>query len=106
MYHAKGQGGNSYRFYSPTMNIRSDARARLESRLRQALDRAELEIHYQPQLTVDHRQVVCAEALVRWRHPESGMLDPRASFHWQRTGIHRGHDEWVPRRLRPVEGMA
>jgi diguanylate cyclase (GGDEF)-like protein/PAS domain S-box-containing protein len=96
MYHAKEQGGNSYRFYSPTMNIRSDERARLESRLRQALDRAELEIHYQPQLTVDHRQVVCAEALVRWRHPELGMLDPARFIPLaEEMGFIVVIDEWV-----------
>jgi diguanylate cyclase (GGDEF)-like protein/PAS domain S-box-containing protein len=96
MYHAKEQGGNSYRFYSPTMNIRSDERARLESRLRQALDRAELEIHYQPQFTVDQRQVVCAEALVRWRHPDSGMLDPARFIPLaEEMGFIVVIDEWV-----------
>jgi diguanylate cyclase (GGDEF)-like protein/PAS domain S-box-containing protein len=96
MYHAKEQGGNSYRFYSPTMNIRSDERAHLESRLRQALDRAELEIHYQPQFTVDQRQVVCAEALVRWRHPDSGMLDPARFIPLaEEMGFIVVIDEWV-----------
>ena len=96
MYHAKEQGGNSYRFYSPTMNIRSDERARLEYRLRQALDHAELEIHYQPQLTVDHRKVVCAEALVRWRHPELGMLDPARFIPLaEEMGFIVVIDEWV-----------
>ena len=76
MYQAKEQGGNSYQFYSAAMNIRLMERMRLEKWLRQALDRAELEIHYQPQFTVEPRRVICAEALVRWRHPELGMLDP------------------------------
>ena len=96
MYHAKEQGGNSYRFYNAEMNQRSIERTRLESRLRQALDRAELAVYYQPQLAIDTRQVICAEALVRWRHPESGMLDPKRFLPFaEETGFITSIDEWV-----------
>src|SRR5660397_71760 len=53
MYNAKGQGGNSYRFYNTSMNIRSMERIRFESWLRHALDRAELAVYYLPQFTSD-----------------------------------------------------
>jgi len=96
MYHAKEQGGNSYQFYNPTMNILSIERMRLERELRQALDRAELAVYYQPQLTIDTRQVICAEALVRWRHPELGTLDPvRFLPIAEKIGFIAAIDEWV-----------
>ncbi len=96
MYHAKELGGNSYQFYNATMNIRSIERARLESWLRQTLVRTELAVYYQPQLTIDTRQVICAEALVRWRHPELGMLDPVRFIPFaEETGFITDIDEWV-----------
>jgi len=96
MYHAKEQGGNSYKFYNAAMNIRLNERVRLENRLRQALDRAELEIHYQPQLTIDSRRVISAEALVRWRHPELGKLDPARFIPLaEEMGFISVIDEWV-----------
>lgn len=96
MYNAKGQGGNSYRFYNTSMNIRSIERMRFENWLRQALDRAELAVYYLPQFTIDTRQVICAEALVRWRHPELGMLDPVRFIPFaEEIGFISAIDEWV-----------
>lgn len=96
MYHAKGQGGNSYQFFSTTMNTRLNERMRLERWLRQALPRTELEVHYQPQFTIDPRQVTCAEALVRWRHPEFGMLAPERFLPVaEEIGLINAIDEWV-----------
>ena len=96
MYHAKEQGGNSYQFYNATLNIRSIERMRLENLLRQALDRAELAVCYQPRLTIDTRQMVGAEALVRWRHPELGMLDPgRFIPIAEEIGFITSIDDWV-----------
>ncbi|MFO0754020.1 MAG: EAL domain-containing protein [Thermodesulfovibrionales bacterium] len=98
MYHAKELGGNAYHFYDPTMNIRTIERLSLESRLRQSLHRGELTVHYQPQIDLRTGQVVCAEALVRWQHPEQGLLDPR---HFilvaEETGFISDIDEWVLR---------
>jgi diguanylate cyclase (GGDEF)-like protein/PAS domain S-box-containing protein len=98
MYHAKEQGGNSYQFYNPSMNIRSIERLRLESQLIQALEHGEFMVYYQPQFTIDDRQVYCVEALVRWRHPERGVLDP---VHFIRLaeeiGCITAIDEWVLR---------
>ena len=96
MYHAKEQGGNSYHFYNETMNIRLMERMRLEKWLRQALDRSELAVYYQPQLTIDPCRVICAEALVRWRHPEMGMLDPGHFLPIaEEIGFITAIDEWV-----------
>ncbi|MEW5745068.1 MAG: EAL domain-containing protein [Nitrospirota bacterium] len=98
MYHAKELGGSTYQFYDAAMNIRTVERMRLESWLRQALIRGELEVYYQPQITTDTRQVVCAEALVRWRHPEKGLLDPEHFIPLaEETGFISAIDEWVLR---------
>ena len=96
MYHAKELGGNSYQFYSETMNIRLMERMRMERWLRHALDRAELEVYYQPQFTIEPRQVICAEALVRWRHPKMGMLEPARFLPIaDEIGFITSIDEWV-----------
>jgi EAL domain-containing protein (putative c-di-GMP-specific phosphodiesterase class I) len=98
MYQAKEQGGNSYQFYNPSMNIRSIERLRLESQLNRALERGELMVYYQPQIAIDTRKVFCGEALVRWRHPERGVLDP---VHFVPLAEEMGYlaaiDEWVLR---------
>ncbi|MBE0568125.1 MAG: EAL domain-containing protein [Deltaproteobacteria bacterium] len=96
MYHAKEQGGNSYQFFNNAMNTRLIERTRLERWLRQALHRAELSVHYQPQFTIEPRQVICAEALVRWRHPELGMLAPARFIPIaEEIGLIDAIDEWV-----------
>jgi diguanylate cyclase (GGDEF)-like protein len=76
MYKAKEQGGSSYQAYSRAMNASALQRLTLENALRRALEREEFELHYQP--IVDARTGVPtgAEALVRWRHPELGLLLP------------------------------
>ena len=95
--HAKLES-NTYRFYSSSMNIRSLERMRLENWLRQAIGRGELEVYYQPQVTTDNRQVFCAEALVRWNHPEQGLLDPRHFIPLaEENGFITAIDEWVLR---------
>jgi diguanylate cyclase (GGDEF)-like protein/PAS domain S-box-containing protein len=96
MYHSKELGGNSYQFYNETMNMLLMERMRLERWLRQALVHAELEVHYQPLRAIDTRQVICAEALVRWRHPELGMLDPARFLPIaEEIGFITSIDEWV-----------
>jgi diguanylate cyclase (GGDEF)-like protein/PAS domain S-box-containing protein len=77
MYHAKMQGRNNFQFYNTDINVRSVERIRLESMLRQTIDRGELVVFYQPQVDIHTRKMVCAEALVRWRHPERGLLEPK-----------------------------
>ncbi len=76
MYRAKEQGRNAVHFYLPSMEMDADERLTLENDLRRALDEGgQLELHYQPQLE-SGGQLLGAEALVRWRHPQRGMLGP------------------------------
>ncbi|RZA29868.1 MAG: bifunctional diguanylate cyclase/phosphodiesterase, partial [Lysobacteraceae bacterium] len=76
MYHAKESGRSSFRFFSPEMNARVLARSELEQRLRQALERKEFVLEYQPEIDVGSGLVIGMEALIRWRHPERGLLLP------------------------------
>jgi diguanylate cyclase (GGDEF)-like protein len=76
MYQAKEQGGGSYQSYSRTMNATALQRLTLENALRGAIEREEFELHYQPIVEAGSGVIVGAEALVRWRHPELGMLLP------------------------------
>jgi diguanylate cyclase (GGDEF)-like protein/PAS domain S-box-containing protein len=76
MYRAKEIGRNAVQFYRPTMNARALERLALESALRNALAHDEFELHYQPQVDLASGQIVGVEALLRWRHPEFGMVRP------------------------------
>ena len=76
MYHVKAAGKNSYAFFSTEMNAAFHQRLTVENDLRRALDGNELELRYQPQISLSRRQLVGMEALVRWRHPVQGLLDP------------------------------
>ena len=76
MYKAKEQGGSSYQAYSRAMNASALQRLTLENALRRALEREEFELHYQPIVDGRTGAPVGAEALVRWRHPELGLLLP------------------------------
>jgi diguanylate cyclase (GGDEF)-like protein/PAS domain S-box-containing protein len=76
MYHVKTAGKNGYAFFSPEMNAAFHQKLTLETELRRALDLGELELWYQPQVSVSRRQVVGMEALIRWRHPLRGVLAP------------------------------
>jgi EAL domain-containing protein (putative c-di-GMP-specific phosphodiesterase class I) len=76
MYRAKEQGRDNYQLYAPAMNARAAERLSLENRLRQALQNEELVLHYQPIVDLRNGRVRGAEALLRWRHPEQGLLPP------------------------------
>ncbi len=76
MYQAKEQGGGSYQTYSRSMNATALQRLTLENSLRRALDREEFELHYQPIVDARTGATVGTEALVRWRHPDLGLLLP------------------------------
>ncbi|PDS76269.1 EAL domain-containing protein [Rhizobium sp. L43] len=76
MYLAKRSGRNNFRFYSKDLTASAEERMRLESELRRAIERGELELHYQPKVLLDSGAMVGCEALLRWRHPEMGMIPP------------------------------
>ena len=77
MYNVKARGKDSYRFFSESMSIDSTNRLHLERDLRLALERGELRVFYQPQVCAATDQILGLEALVRWQHPERGLLYPR-----------------------------
>lgn len=76
MYRAKKRGRNTYRFYNEGMNTSSAERLSLESSLRHAVDNGELLLYYQPQVNLHSGEIIGAEALVRWQHPEMGLVSP------------------------------
>jgi len=76
MYHAKEQGRNSFRFYSSRLDAGARERLSLETGLRRAVERGELELHFQPQVDLLTDRITGAEALLRWHHPERGMITP------------------------------
>lgn len=75
-YVAKAAGRNAYRFYDAGMQADALERMRLVGKLRTAVARGELRLHYQPQIDLHTGEVVGAEALVRWQHPELGLVSP------------------------------
>ncbi len=76
MYRAKERGRNNYQFYRAEMNERAMDRLALETELRKALDRREFEVYYQPRIDLRTGRIVGMEALIRWQHPERGMVSP------------------------------
>lgn len=76
LLHAKELGRNNYEYFTPAMTIRSLARLALEAGLRRALENREFVVHYQPQIELASGAVIGAEALVRWLHPEQGLIPP------------------------------
>ncbi|HUP50613.1 MAG TPA: EAL domain-containing protein [Thermoanaerobaculia bacterium] len=76
MYRVKEGGGATYQFYSETMARKSLGRMSMEESLRHAVERDEIVVFYQPQVNARTREVVALEALVRWRHPEAGLIEP------------------------------
>ena len=76
MYRAKQGGRNTFRFFTPEMQSHSVRALQLENALRRALEREQFSLHYQPQVCIATQQVLGVEALLRWEHPELGMVSP------------------------------
>jgi diguanylate cyclase (GGDEF)-like protein len=76
MYLAKEDGKNDFRFFTREVKMQSIERLTLETALRHALERSEFSLHYQPKVDLVTRQITGVEALLRWTHPERGMLPP------------------------------
>jgi diguanylate cyclase (GGDEF)-like protein/PAS domain S-box-containing protein/excisionase family DNA binding protein len=95
---AKAEGGARWVIFEPRMRRRAGERARLESDLRRALENGEFELHYQPIVRLEDPRVVAVEALLRWRHPERGMVSPAAFVPVaEETGLIVPLGEWVVR---------
>jgi diguanylate cyclase (GGDEF)-like protein len=96
MYAAKSAGRRTYRFFEPDMDAQVRARRRLESDLRHAMSGGELEVYYQPCLSLQSNEITGCEALVRWRHPERGMVSPAEFIPIaEETGLINQLGEWV-----------
>ena len=99
MYQAKNAGRNSVRFYSGTMSLRSLERLELESSLHHALERGEFDLHYQPKISIASGKICGVEALIRWNHPERGMIDPGSFIPVaEECGLISPIGEWVLKR--------
>ncbi len=76
MYHAKENGRNNFKFFEQEMNARAVARQAIEASLRRALERQEFVLYYQPKIDLNSGAMVGVEALIRWQHPQRGLLEP------------------------------
>ncbi len=98
MYQAKERGRNTFEFFSEEMNARALERLSLEGQLRRALERDQFVLYYQPKVDVAAPRIVGAEALLRWRHPELGMVPPTRFIPVaEDTGMIVEIGEWVLR---------
>ena len=98
MYQAKELGSASFRFYDPAMNIKILERLLTESALRRALEKNEFTIYYQPRVCTTHRSIIGVEALVRWKHPEKGLIAPADFIPLaEEIGMISNLGEWVLR---------
>ncbi|MCX8018090.1 MAG: GGDEF domain-containing phosphodiesterase, partial [Rhodocyclaceae bacterium] len=115
MYHAKEEGRNTLRFYAADMNFASLGQLLLETHLRNALDRGELLMFYQPKVDAQSGELVGAEALMRWQHPEHGMIPPSRFIplaeecgliapmgEWALHAVCRQQRAWLDAGLKPV----
>ncbi|HUP45064.1 MAG TPA: diguanylate cyclase, partial [Thermoanaerobaculia bacterium] len=96
MYRVKEGGGATFQFCSGTMARKTLGRMSMEESLRHAVERKEFVVHYQPQVDSRTREVVAAEALVRWNHPEAGIIEPSGFISLaEYTGLIIPIGEWV-----------
>jgi len=96
MYHAKDEGKNTYQFFTESMNHAVLEKFSIDRDLRKALQRNELVLYYQPQIDMCTRKIVGAEALIRWHHPNRGMIPPGKFIPIaEETGVIIDINKWV-----------
>jgi diguanylate cyclase (GGDEF)-like protein/PAS domain S-box-containing protein len=99
LYGAKADGRGTYRFFETAMDERMKARRELEVMLRQALANDEFELHYQPLVSLIDSRITCCESLLRWNHPERGMISPAEFIPVaEEIGLIVALGEWVLRK--------
>jgi diguanylate cyclase (GGDEF)-like protein len=98
MYSAKESGRNAYRFYTDQMNVDAHDHQHIRVGIRRALEHDEFVLHYQPQIDLSSGEVIGAEALIRWNHPEQGLLAPGRFMHVaEDSGLIVPMGDWVIR---------
>ncbi len=96
MYHIKGRGKNGYQFFSDEMNQQFSTRLSLERELRSAISNNELRVYYQPQVDLSDGSIIGVEALIRWQHPQRGLILPDEFISVaEETGLLTQLDNWV-----------
>jgi diguanylate cyclase (GGDEF)-like protein/PAS domain S-box-containing protein len=99
LYKAKAEGRDAYRFFDETMGVEARRRRACQNDLRNALTNDEFELHYHPIVDIQTREIASVEALIRWRHPERGLIAPAEFIQVaEETGLINPIGDWVLRK--------